>query len=73
MAHRPLRRSLDNVVSPSPVGLEHELYRLNPVRVPSVAFGSSVYAGGINPMAQYFQVGPLTVVSGLSLYVLGFA
>ncbi|KAL8290079.1 hypothetical protein RQP46_003018 [Phenoliferia psychrophenolica] len=38
-----------------------------------VAFGSSVYAGGIKQMEEYFEVSTEVVTVGLSVYVLGFA
>ncbi|KAI5481709.1 hypothetical protein MNV49_002935 [Pseudohyphozyma bogoriensis] len=38
-----------------------------------VSFGSSVYAGGISDMIQYFHVSTEVITLGLSLYVLGFA
>lgn len=38
-----------------------------------VAFGSSVYEGGLVPMVMYFRVDLEVITLGLSLYVLGFA
>lgn len=37
-----------------------------------VAFGSSVYAGGIFAMKEYFEASSEVLTLGLSLYVLGF-
>lgn len=38
-----------------------------------VAFGSSIFAGGIEQMVEYFEVSTELLTLGLSLYVLGFA